>query len=363
MTRLDQFATRGPPAPRVASIRRVARSSGVLALIAAAGLLLAEATLRAGGWTFRFPTPCTWTPGVGCVLDANVSEPFFVGGEGGVVSTNAEGRRDRARMPKGPGAKRIVVLGDSVAFGARVGDGDTFCAVLEHLVADPSIEVVNAASLYLKGTEQQLAYFVDHASELAADVVVLAFTAKNDVSDNSRQEFWKQEASGLVRGTWVPPLRHRLVMASAHTPVVRWLNDHSSVFGAFEFFVWNIIDRPPAPPVEAGDQITQRVIERLRDETTRHGARLVLLLVPATEVVVAHRLHQAVDPTRPEALIARVAHDLALPLVDLTDVLATAEPALPLQFNDGHLTPAGHALTARTLAVRVPEWLSPRVAN
>jgi len=95
---------------------------------------------------------------------------------------------------KTPSVKRIVVLGDSYAFGSGVNDADTFPARLEVILNASAIkpsgekaerfEVVNAACPGW-GTENALAFLRARGRQLAPDLLVVAFF-RNDLADNMR---------------------------------------------------------------------------------------------------------------------------------------------------------------------------------
>lgn len=97
---------------------------------------------------------------------------------------NADGFRDRLRArPKPEGVFRVLVLGDSVAFGYGVAQQDAFPAVLEARLADgaPGVEVLNlGVSGYNPYTE--LALFRDVGVTYQPDLVVAQFCI-NDLND------------------------------------------------------------------------------------------------------------------------------------------------------------------------------------
>lgn len=100
---------------------------------------------------------------------ANRSYPFH---------TNSRGLRDREYdLARTAGRRRIVVLGDSFAWGWGVADGEIFTERLEALLGDT--DVINlGVSGY--GLAQEIAYLKSEGLRYAPDVVVLAFCL-NDV--------------------------------------------------------------------------------------------------------------------------------------------------------------------------------------
>ncbi|HEX6738597.1 MAG TPA: hypothetical protein VF310_10010, partial [Vicinamibacteria bacterium] len=71
---------------------------------------------------------------------------------GAPITLDAEGRRVTPHRAAGKG-RRVVMLGDSIAFGTGVADGQTFAHRLGEL--DPGLEVVNLA-VPGYGTDQSL---------------------------------------------------------------------------------------------------------------------------------------------------------------------------------------------------------------
>lgn len=104
----------------------------------------------------------------------------------GFVTTNSSGFRGAdVEMPKPPGRFRIVVLGDSVAFGWGVNDPETFSARMEQFVhvrmPDADADVVNLA-VPGYGTRQEVVMLERNLKRLQPNLVLLGFYA-NDVPD------------------------------------------------------------------------------------------------------------------------------------------------------------------------------------
>lgn len=89
---------------------------------------------------------------------------------------------DRAAT-KPAGVKRILVVGDSVAYGIGVGAEQTFSAVLEKILAtyhpDAPVEVLNSGVAGYN-TAQELAFLEQRGFALEPDAIVLAY-CPNDV--------------------------------------------------------------------------------------------------------------------------------------------------------------------------------------
>ncbi|MCA9217998.1 MAG: SGNH/GDSL hydrolase family protein [Planctomycetales bacterium] len=98
------------------------------------------------------------------------------------LTTNSKNLRDREyEFQKPAGAKRILVLGDSFAWGYGVANRDIFTEVLEARFArdQTPYEVINTG-VSGWGTDQEFLYFADEGVKYSPDVVVLAFYLGND---------------------------------------------------------------------------------------------------------------------------------------------------------------------------------------
>ena len=90
-------------------------------------------------------------------------------------------RDDEAAIPKPAGTFRILVLGDSVAYGSNLPKDDIFANRLERLLRDHFglVEVVNAAVMGYTAYNE-LHYYLEEGRNFGADLVLVAF-CMNDV--------------------------------------------------------------------------------------------------------------------------------------------------------------------------------------
>lgn len=109
------------------------------------------------------------------------------------VRINSAGLRDREHNKVKPAKTlRIAVLGDSYTEALQVPFEKSFCAVLETKLrecqgsAGNEVEVLNfGVSGY--GTAQELITLREYVWQYSPDIVLLAVTTNNDISDNSRE--------------------------------------------------------------------------------------------------------------------------------------------------------------------------------
>jgi hypothetical protein len=173
--------------------RRPSRRRLKLLLVACGllfGLLVAEVALRVVGYTY--PVFYTTDEARGYALRPGMEGWYRKEGEG-FVRINSDGLRDREHpKPKDPNALRVALLGDSYAEALQVNQEDAFWSVMERRLQDcpefargRTVEVINfGVSGY--GTAQELITLRTRVWDYSPDVVLLAFTTNNDVTDNLR---------------------------------------------------------------------------------------------------------------------------------------------------------------------------------
>lgn len=97
------------------------------------------------------------------------------------ILINAEGFRGReVQLPKPKGAKRILVLGDSNAFGYGVNEEERFSNLLEQRLA--GYEIVNLG-VFGYGTDQEAILLEREGLRFSPDLVILAYIP-GDLTDN-----------------------------------------------------------------------------------------------------------------------------------------------------------------------------------
>ena len=207
------------------------------------GLLIAEAALRIIGYSF--PTFYTTDDARGFALSAGAEGLYRKEGEV-YVRVNSAGLRDREHQKaKPPGVLRIAIVGDSYAEALQVPQESTFWAVLERrlrecpTLAGREVEVINfGVSGY--GTAQELITLREHVWDYSPDIVLLAFTTNNDITDNSRALKRTDEIPYFVyrEGRLVLDDSFRNTQAfrwrrSAINRLGIWLRDSSRVIQAF----------------------------------------------------------------------------------------------------------------------------------
>ncbi len=257
------------------------------------------------------------------------------------VEISAQGFRDEV-MPLGrvPGRRRMLVLGDSFAWGFGVEQDEILWTLVEE--RHPGWEILNTAvSGY--GTDQQLLFFEERGAAFRPDVVLLHFHPNDveDSADDRRYGYPKPKFSlapeGLVLGhVPVPEM-------SLPWRVERWLRETSFLFNRLQA-VRQLVDvgevaavraagiAPARGEVAADMRLTDALLRRLHEGCRKIGARLVVVSNPAPESI--------------REALARTLGDLGVPYGPL-DAAFRGRPRGEIKFpNDPHWTPAGQRIAA-----------------
>jgi lysophospholipase L1-like esterase len=307
------------------------------------------------------------------------------------VRTNALGLRGApADARKERGAFRILVLGDSFAFGFGVEDDETFAAALARLLPPPPgfarVEVLNAGVAGWSA-DQYLLFLELRGFALAPDLVLLAVT-ENDPGDLA----WNRlELDARRLPLRAMPTRRMidqrgrmryleggpLALPALSFPGQDWLADHSVLYHWLRYrFAKLWIARalrgeerrqraeagpPPDDPIEtlSSDQLQRGLwsgppfqiryhrylVDAIRAACSERGVRLATLLV-------GFRAGQA-KPESAEALAADCARD---PDCTASTALLAGHAEAEVFFpDDGHWNARGHALVAEGLARRLEQ--------
>lgn len=110
------------------------------------------------------------------------------------VSTNSLGLRGKEVSYKKPnGTKRVLILGDSYAFGVYVNDDETYSAVLEKLYGNEgkTVEVISAGYADGWSPDEEYTWLINEGLKFQPDIIIYSFFIGNDIDElyNTR---WKE---------------------------------------------------------------------------------------------------------------------------------------------------------------------------
>jgi hypothetical protein len=272
---------------------------------------------------------------------------------GGLATLDDSGFRGRTlETPRPAGRTRVVVLGDSIAFGAGVADEQAFPGLIG--AGDNGIEAANLG-VQGYGPGQELIVLRTHGFRYEPDVVLLAFCLRNDFAD-------AMIPVDLYNGVTPRPVfrldGERLtlddspVRRSAIGRLAVWLADYSHLFNRTA----SRLARPPEPERDWRD----RKRAALRDADA--ALRLCVALVLEMDRLCRARGIRFLVATFPNGLSYEMESDLAdafhealaaagVLTVDMTERFRSAgATAADLALDrTGHLGPRGHALAAEVL--------------
>jgi lysophospholipase L1-like esterase len=289
-------------------------------------------------------------PALGWIFPPS-TEGVFRRGAGEVVErTNRLGLRSPEIVDGG--AVRVVVTGDSFAFGWGVPERDAFPRRLEAMLRERlpgrAVEVVNAA---VPGYSvlQQRAMVERLADELTIDAVVSTFSLSNDMIDEVRI---RRFAPDRLTEYAPRPLAEnsRLARLIGRSRVLGWIDLRTR--GA-QFQVGNVLPGSVRLAAESLGELVTACRER--------GVPILLVLVPRRAEIADSGIPRLVARAMTgggRRAWERVVREQEVGGVDLTAAVAAAnEREAAYLPDDAHWTPAGHEAVARALVEPVAELL------
>lgn len=380
------------------SSRRLACLGKILAPLF--GLLFAFALIEIGG---RVALGFTLLPGWAQDFNARVGYELRPGEEYTYASTNGEfetrvvhndrGLHDVEHdLAKPPDTFRVLILADSYGHAREVPLVQNFARQLEALLQASApegvtIEVINAGHFGL-GTTQEYLYYIEEGRRYDPDLVLLGFYVGNDVLDNHAPLIRAWNDVDTVDFPYFDPdgtlhqpglatrrrvlswLRHNVYLASAISDAVAGTGTPDRVevgdpgdVTARALRVPMGVYLPPDEPWADAWAVTDLALEKLHSAVTRDGAQFAVFVIPdrrqlydadweSTLTQLPDLDPAQLDRARPtQTIMVRLAA-LGIPALNLLEPFRTAEQRLYFPI-DGHFTPAGHTLTAQSLAA----WL------
>jgi hypothetical protein len=219
---------------------------------------------------------------------------------GEIASVNAQGYRGREHpLAKPAGRTRVVMLGDSIAYGAGVKDDETFAALFES--RNPRFDVVNLA-VGGYGTDQELIRLEREGLRYGPDAVVLHFCLFSDFADNRLPTALFDARQPKPFFTWdgqTLRLHDEHLQLGPLRRIGQWLADDSHAYNHLcdlfrmqraprEPGVWSDRMNGAVADLPAAAELTFRLIRRMADRAAAAGARFVVAIHP-DEFAFEHR--------------------------------------------------------------------------
>ena len=281
-------------------------------------------------------------------------------GHGALRQWDGEGKRS--------GVFRILVMGDSQAFGFGVGDDETLAWHLEAMLStahpDRVIEVINAG-IPGYGTADQLAFLRARGEEIDPDLIILQFLSVNDLQENRYPAAtWATIEDGMLTaksGSDSPDQEWRDVLWRSH----RYLKLHSHLGRLLS-------DSAGYLAIRLGWSGTQDSLWG-EDFTVEDAAVGEALLVQLAEVGrdldaeslylfttgQAHVLDGTAEGLRSREVLESAARASQIAWIDVATEMSERPDRLDLYYRkDGHWTPQGHRAVAEIVTRHLETGLS-----
>ncbi|MCC6450013.1 MAG: SGNH/GDSL hydrolase family protein [Candidatus Aureabacteria bacterium] len=340
-----------------AAVKRAGAVLGALAVCAFAG----EAALRLlapfpeHGSRAIHSFPDTYHPLLGWTGVPNLDTVFTLPDFSHRIRNNQRGFRDRDHAREKAGKRRIVVLGDSTAWGWGVEAEERFSDRMERML--PGWEVLNLAQAGYS-TDQELLVLETEGLAYGPELVLLLFD-RNDVAEGNNARLidrmqpkpWFEERDGALELRGVPVPRDAVYWArkaalaktyGGPPPRGGWEGFRDRVLARSHLHNW-ISFRLTHPARRGGGEegredeevldarmgLTKRLLSRMHRLCAEHGARFVIADVPSEY----------------SPFLARFCRREGIPHLDLRPALT--DGLRPVQHRRvGHWNRLGHRLVA-----------------
>jgi hypothetical protein len=300
------------------------------------------------------------------------------------IAINGEGFRDR-HDPIVSTALPVLSLGDSFAFGWGVPLDQTYSYLVEERLGGPQPVRVVKAAVPGTGPGDQLRLLDTLWDRYQPQVVLLGFFVGNDFTDvqmGGADQFEVQDGL-LIRRELRPPSfaarwRQTLLRSSHLLQFLRAVQlswgqraaqgpgSHAGL-SARDPWLWEFAKvhlRQHPPETARGVAATLTVLDRFQTESSRHGADLVILVIPRSYQIYREELGELqsafgirdedLDLDHPQRILREWARSRHARIVDLLPVFRSHHERNPgtklYYYPDAHLNAEGHRVAAEALA-------------
>jgi lysophospholipase L1-like esterase len=291
------------------------------------------------------------TPGYsGELVRSEFHTPFQIG---------QSGLRGRDPTPPQEDTIRILVLGDSQAWGFGVTDSQTFSVQLEELLSqrfpERDIQVLNAG-VPGYGTADQLAFLETRGEELQPDIVVVQFLSVNDLIENQNPASeWAIIEDGMLTsratqfedgetGTSFPNTVRKWLKANSHVAsltfdVLGYLGVRAGVLGNIDS-LWG------EDFTEEQAQLGITYLAKIADKANELNANCIFLYSTGK----AHATQDVYEQPKSARIVIDASRQANVPWIDSAKLLSMDDQKHNYYYpKNGHWTPEGHAAIARIL--------------
>ncbi len=290
------------------------------------------------------------------------------------VSLNSAGMRDREHvLAKPAGTFRVLLMGDSFMEALQVPFDSSMAALLARGLEERTgsrVEVINAG-VSGWGTDDELRYLTQYGLRYQPDLVVIAMTLHNDLSDNLRQDWHRLDGDSLVdtHRPAIPSLQYGILTVKAWLATrfqtyqlwrrVRHGAEIRQIGSDLNAHVVQLYQEPSPEPIARARKLTGLLLGAVQREAAASGAHTAVVLLPLVHQLTDSTFAKFVEAAgpagarmrldRPQRLVTPMADSLGIPVIDLLPAFRgwSAKSSAPLYLGwDGHWNEAGHRLAA-----------------
>ena len=300
-------------------------------------------------------------------------------------------RTDFVAPEKAEDESRVLFLGDSGTYGYGVAPEMNFPALYGRVIGErePGTRVFNGAVVGFN-TCDSIRLYRERLARTKPDLVVLGFFMANDINYNVlcgerlvKHPEWLRRGTGVLfeRSAFFHYTRRTVFQVNARYRLWTAVRGHegrpvyAAPFTLVDESGLHLLDyragevatylSEPFPLMEHAFEVTERELRNLKEAT---DARLVVVLIPTPAQVagsflsrneprVLERLRASapnaplddLDIERPLRRILAICERTGIECVDATPVLRSVQWGSVFLPRDDHLSPLGHAATARAL--------------
>lgn len=276
-------------------------------------------------------------------------------------TTNQSSLRGPGLRPPKPNTFRILVLGDSQAWGFGVEDNETFPYKLEAMLAtlypQLDIQVLNAG-VPGYGTADQLTFLESRGFALKPDLVIVQFLSVNDIEESRVPAcIWADVKDGmLVSRIGSGEEQSRQILLT----IKKWLkaNIHVAhlVFDSLGYLAMRAgflgrVDQLWGEDFSEEDaQRTVKLLVKIAQASRDMGAESLFLYTTGQSYVIA----ESDGPLRSLNIVKSAAIEANVPWVNISELLRHRPERYELYYpQNGHWTPIGHQAVAEILADQI----------
>jgi lysophospholipase L1-like esterase len=276
------------------------------------------------------------------------------------------GMRGADPQPRKPPTVRILVLGDSQAWGFGVTDEETFATRLETRLTDAypefDIQVLNAG-VPGYGTADQLAFLQSRGARLEPDLVIVQFLSVNDLQENhTPARAWAMIKDGMLAHRDPPYEKEAVKSLALWEQTRRWLKSNSHLarlafdsvgYLGIQVGVLNRVDALWGEDFSEEDaQLGTDLLVQIAQTSADLGAKSLFLYTTGQAQVI----QDTYERPRSATVVENAAHQAIVPWIDAAKQLHQRPDRHQMYYaKDGHWTPAGHQAIAEILANEIVE--------